>query len=151
MEASHFLTGRHSLAWRLRVTFAGNVSPKIYLTKDVRRNDPGWGSEVFNRTIEQLELFLPTGHRIVLVGMEQYNFFVEAVQSLAAGSRHSEINAFWLCGKLPGQPVIEMWRVGEGKVVRQRKPFGMEWGGTATTGWRLGVVGSECVSRVVKG
>jgi hypothetical protein len=137
---------RHQTAWRIRATFYGKLPPKEYLTPDIRHKDPGWGDEIFNRTIESLELFLPTGHRIVLAGMAQYNFFVEAVQSTRSRNG-AEIRAFWLCGKLPGKEIVEMWRIGEGKVIRDQKPWGREWGGGPTRGWKPGVKGNP-VSRI---
>lgn len=137
-----------SKAWRIRAHFAGKLPPKQYLTPDIRHNNPGWGDEIFNRQIESLEFFLPTGHKILLSGMEAYNFFVEATQNMSSrdGAR---IEAFWFCGKWPGQPVVEMWRVGDGKVIRQRKPWGKEWGGAATRGWKIGLPGGEVVSNVI--
>jgi len=154
-----------SVIWRLRVTFAGNLPPRHYLTPDVRFTNPGWDSEEFNRQIEQLEFFLPTGHKIVLAGMEAYNFFIEATQALS-GKGGARIEAFWLCGKLPSPTMheaartkheerstkneIEMWRIGYGQVVRMRKPWGREWGGTATRGWKLGLVGAAPFSMIVR-
>lgn len=138
------------LAWRLRATFAGKLPPRHYLTPDIRHTNPGWDSEVFNRKIERIEFFLPTGHKIILSGMEAYNFFVEATQAF---SRHggARIEAFWLCGKLPAASEVEMWRIGQGKVIRQRKAWGQEWGGGPTRGWKLGMVGSSPVSQIIGG
>jgi len=139
---------KHRLAWRMRAVFSGKLPPREYLTPDVRRHNPGWGDEVFDRVIEQLEFFLPTGHKIALAGMAQYNFFVEAVQSIRI--RHgAEIRAFWLCGKLPKDAIVEMWRVGDGeKVFHDRRPWGREWGGGPTRGWKKGSRGKP-VSRIV--
>ena len=134
------------------------MPPRRYLTPDVRFTNPGWDSEDFNRRIEQLEFFLPTGHKIVLAGMEAYNFFIEATQrfSRKGGAR---IEAFWLCGKIPSPATseirhptsdIEMWRIGNGQVVHQRKPWGQEWGGTATRGWKPGLVGAAPISAIVR-
>ena len=136
---------KNKLAWRIRVTFAGNLPFKEYITPDIRHNDPGWASETFNRDIETLEFFLPTGHKIVMSGMEKYNFFIEAVQSTRS-CRGAVIKAFWFCGKLPGRDVVEMWRIGDGQVVRDRKPYGMEWGGGPTSGWKSGICGNAVVS-----
>jgi hypothetical protein len=141
-----FVSSRQ-LAWRLRAVFGGNLPPKEYLTPNVWLKNPGWGDEVFNRIIERLEFFLPTGHRIILAGMERYNFFVEAAQSTR--SRHSaEIKAFYFLGKLPGKNVVEMWRVGNGRVIHYQKPWGKEWGGTSTRGWKPGLVGGCVISRI---
>jgi hypothetical protein len=138
---------QQGLAWRMRAVFAGKLPPKEYLTPDVRRRDPGWASESFNREIESLEFILPTGHRIVLSGMAQYNFFVEATHSTRSKGG-AKIKAFWLCGKLPGKDIVEMWRIGDGKVIHDRKPFGQEWGGGPTRGWKPGAIGEQAVSRL---
>ena len=131
---------KHKMAWRIRVTFTGKLNPRTYITPDIRRHNPGWADEIFNRTIESIELFLPTGHKLVMSGMEQYNFFVEASQSIK-GNGGVKIKAFWFCGKLPGKDIVEMWRVGDGKVIRDRKPWGHEWGGGPTRGWKAGSSG----------
>lgn len=143
----------HRLSWRLRATFAGKLPPKQYLTPDIRHTNPGWDDEIVNRQIESLEFFLPTGHRIVLSGMDAYNFFVEVSDSLS-GRGSPRIEAFWLCGKVPrqngGASIVEMWRIGHGKVVRLRRLWGKEWGGTATRGWKLGAVGASPVSIITE-
>ena len=141
---------KNQMAWRMRVTFAGNLPPKAYLTPDIRHNDPGWASELFNRPIEMIEFFIPTGHKIVIGGMEQYNFFVEAVQSTRS-RKGAVIKAFWLCGKLPGKDVVEMWRIGDSKIVRDRRSWGKEWGGGPTRGWKQGIIGNAVVSMILQG
>lgn len=164
-------TASPSLAWRLRPTFADKLPPRSYMTPDVRRANPGWDSEVFNRKIEQIEFFLPTGHKIILSGMEAYNFFIEATQAMS-GRGGARIEAFWLCGLLPvrGEALgvksdqespsfpsrltphpspVEMWRIGQGKVIRQQKPWGREWGGAPTRGWKLGQIGALPVSTIL--
>lgn len=138
-----------NMAWRIKVTFAGALLPKNYISPDVRCNDPGWGSELFNRDIEKLEFYLPTGHRLVMAGMEQYNFFIEALQDI--GGRFSEkvrVQAFWFCGKLPGHEIVEMWRIGNNKITRSRSAYGKEWRGEAVRGWKQGVQGAP-VSQIV--
>ena len=139
------IVSRLNLAWRMRVTFDEKTGAVEYLTPDVRKNDPGWGGETFNHTIRRLEFFLPTGHRILLEGMEQYNFFVEAVQSMSRKAS-AQIEAFWLCGKLPLVPLVELWRVGNGRIIHDQKPWKREWGGSATTGWKRGAPGEPLVS-----
>lgn len=133
-------------AWRIRARFAGGLPPREYITPDIRRHNPGWGDEVFNRQIESLEFYLPTGHRIFLAGMEQFNFFVEASQSL---SGKTDIAAFWLCGKLPSINQVEMWRIGNGQVVRSREPWGQEWGGGPTRGWKPGSLQVHTISTIL--
>jgi hypothetical protein len=142
-----------SLAWRIRARFTGGIGAREYLSPDVRQADPGWSSETFNRQIESLEFFLPTGHRIMLSGMEAYNFFAEATQSMSRkglANGGARLEAIWLCGKFPGTPVVEMWRIGQGQVTRQRKPWGREWGGAATRGWKFGIIGDVAHSLLIK-
>lgn len=136
-------------AWKIRAVFAGKLPPKEYLSPDIRRKNPGWGDEIFNRQIELLEFFLPTGHTLHLSGMEAYNFFVEVTQSMSKKGK-ARIEAFWFCGKFPGEPIVDMWRIGQGRVLRERKPWGQEWGGTATSGWKLGIVGGPVRSRLFR-
>lgn len=131
------ISKKSRLAWRIYVRFAEKLPPHEYVTRDIRRHNPGWGDEMFNRTIESLAFYLPTGHRIVLAGMEQYNFFVEAVQSIKSRDG-AKIQAFWFCGKLPGKNMVEMWRVQQGKVTRDQRQWGKEWGGGPTRGWKKG-------------
>jgi hypothetical protein len=143
------LFNKNKLAWRIKVTFAGKLTPKEYITPDIRNNDPGWGGELFNRAIEKLEFYIPTGHKIILSGMEQYNFFIEATQDMGGrGSGKVCIDAFWFCGKLPGKNIVEMWKVGNNKVVRMQKPFGHEYGDGPTRGWKTGIPG-EYLSQLV--
>lgn len=141
---------KHEMAWRIRATFEGKLPPNQYITPDVRHNDPGWGSELFNRPIEMLEFFLPTGHKIVMAGMEQYNFFIEAMQS-PGQCGGAEIQAFWLCGRLSGRDIVETWRIGDGKILRDRRSFGQEWGGGPTRGWKQGLVGNKVISMMAQG
>lgn len=136
------------LDWKMRVRFAGKLLPHEHITADLRFNDPGWGGELFNRQIESLEFFLPTGHRIVMSGMQRYNFFIEATQDFSM--RGARIEAFWFLGHLPGTDIVEMWRVGGGKVVRQQKQYGAEWGGTPSLGWKPGAHG-KYISMIMEG
>jgi hypothetical protein len=140
---------RAKLAWKLRAVFDGKTPPREYLTPDIRFHNPGWGDDIFNRRIEILEFYLPTSHKIHMAGMEAYNFFVEATQSMSR-KNNARIEAFWICGKFPETGIIEMWRIGNGKVIRQRKTWGREWGGAATSGWKMGNVGGPVQSLLIK-
>jgi hypothetical protein len=135
--------------WSVRAVFEPGRAglAREYLSRDVRFHDPSWGSEVFSRRIESIEFFLPTGHRILMRGMERYNFFVECSQSLGGGN--GAIEAFWLCGLIPGTNQVEMWRVGNGRVLRKREAFGREWGGGPTSGWKQGLPG-RLLSRIIE-
>jgi len=137
------------LMWRFRVMFEGKLSPKTYLSPDVRSADPGWGDEVFGRRIEKLEFFLPTGHKIVIAGMEQYNFFVEVSVDISGAGR-KKLDAIFLAGKIPNKLIVDMWRIGNKKAVRIQKPWGQEWGGQPTRGWKQGIVSDTCISMVME-
>lgn len=137
------------MAWRMRVTFDDGPWAKEYLSPDIRANDPGWASEIFSHRIEKLEFFLPTGHVLVLSGMERYNFFIEAAQSFGLAS--PKLEAMYFCGKLPRSNIVETWRITMGKVLHQRLLFGREYGGGPTRGWKDGAVGSKPVSQITEG
>jgi len=136
----------HPKAWKLEAKFADGYGAKEFLSPDVRFFDPGWGGEVFKRGIESLTFHLPIGMKIYMEGMEAYNFFVEASRGLAGGS--IKIDAFWLLGKLPLSQVTEIWRISDGKVIRQRGMFGKEWGGGPTRGWKKGIAKSNVISEM---
>lgn len=123
--------------WKMRVVFSTRTGPREYISQDIRRNDPGWGTETFVHPIRSLVLFLPSSHRIVMHGMCQYNFFVEATQAFSRRSG-ARIKAFWLAGLPPSSDIVEMWRIGGNQVSRHRKPYGAEWGGGPTSGWKIG-------------
>lgn len=143
------LLNKNKLAWRIRATFAGKLPPKEYITPDIRSNNPGWGDEVFNRTIEKLEFFIPTGHRLIMSGMEKYNFFIEAVQSF--GSNALVIDAMWFCGKLPKRDVVDLWIIRNGKMVHLRELWGREYNGGPTRGWKLGKMDYQYMSQLCMG
>jgi len=127
--------------WQMRISH--DAGPP-YVTPDVRLPDPGWQDRPTWRPITSLELYLPTGHRLVLAGFEAYNFFAEASQPLAGGS--ARLEALWFCGRRGAS--VDTWRVARGRIVREVKPCGQEWGGGATRGWQAGLAG-KIVSRVV--
>ena len=137
-----------SKAWKIEARFADGFGTNEYLSPDVRLADPGWGSEIFNRKIRSLAFYLPIGRKIFLAGMEMYNFFVEASQSLSG--RAQRIEAFWILGKHPNSPVVEEWRIGQGKITMERGIFGREWGGAPTSGWKSGLVIDPPVSSIVE-
>ena len=130
--------------WRLKARFAAKTGPKEYISGDVRIH-PRWGDEVFNRPIETLDFSLPTGHRIRLTGYEQYNFFVECSKPLCCGP--ARIEAFFLAGK--SGRIVDIWRIGNGRVVRDKRPWGAEWGGASTRGWKPGESGRRASTDII--
>lgn len=136
-------------AWTLKATFADGWGAKTYTSPDVRLRNPGWSDEIFNRPIERLEFALPTGHRILIAGMQSYNIFVEASQSLSGGT--PKLEAIWICGRLPRSETVLMWRIADGRVVQRQGKWGREWGGTPTRGWKSGAIGTNPTSMIVGG
>jgi hypothetical protein len=118
---------------RLEIKMRGR---QAHRTPDIRRNNPGWGDETFT-DIESLALPLPTGHTLRLAGFAQYNFFVEASAPLAGGGER--IEAFWLCGEVDGRVALFGVYPAQGRIVKDIRPLGQEWGGGATRGWRPGI------------
>ncbi len=129
--------------WTLKIRFARKTGPKEYVTGDVRVN-PGWGDEMFSRPIERIDFKLPTGHIIHLAGYEQYNFFAECSEPVGRGP--ARVEAFYLAGK--NGTVVDIWRIGGGTVTRGRKPWGREWGGGPTRGWKPGKIGNKKFTQV---
>lgn len=141
---------KNKLGWRFRIQFGDGLMPQTFTSNDIRHENPRWHDETFGRRIETLNFFLPTGHVLILQGMEKYNFFVEATADMRGGN-NARIEAFYFLGKLPNSPNVEIWCVRKGNVItRDQKPFGHEWGGGPTSGWKDGLVGSVVVSRIVK-
>lgn len=138
------------MSWKIRVRFSSKSMAREFVTNDIRREDPRWGDEIFHSGIESLEFFIPSGHRLVLAGMERYNFFVEA--SAPWGGGRPKIEAFWFLGKPPGKDtLVECVCVREGRIERTQHPFGSEWGGGPTRGWKQGTVGNKIVCAIVPG
>ena len=150
-KAPQILIPRHARAWRFLVEFAGKGRVTEFLSPDVRRRDPRWGGECFKRPIKSLKFFLPPTNKGAfatrLSGMEQYNFFVEAAQSLGGRTR---LEAVFFAGRPPGSDRVNLWRIGQGKVLHTLEPFGREYQGEPTRGWKPGFVGGPVVSQLVR-
>lgn len=142
------IISKNERAWRIQVSFSGSLPPKKYMTPDIRHNNPGWDSELFNRKIESMEFFIPTGHRLIMAGMEHYNFFIEAVQTFGGKKKkktrnRTQIKSFWFCGKIPGTNVVDIWKlkVKEEELIHYREYWQHEYNGGPTRGWKRGVPG----------
>lgn len=143
-----YLLNKSKLAWRIRATFAGKLPPKEYITPDIRSNNPGWGDEIFNRVIEKLEFFIPTGHELIMSGFEQYNFFIEALQVF--GKAPELIQAIWFCGKTPKSDDVIIWIIRDKKMLQFKERWGHEYNGGPTSGWKIGVRSIPIISEIRK-
>ncbi len=133
------IMNKKKLSWKIKATFEGKMFPREYITPDIRSNNPGWMDEVFNRVIEKIEFFIPTGHRLVMKGFEKYNFFIEALQVF--GTEAASTQAIWFCGKLPKKDVVDLWVIRDGKMLHYEEAWRHEYLGAPTSGWKMGVSG----------
>jgi len=105
---------------------------------------PGWNK--CPEGIMALELFLPSGDRIILEGYERYNFFVGVKKPLnvskailvhiyGLGCRDGIVTSYRVTMVSVGG---NKYRVGD--ITSRTFPFGKEGiGRTTTSGWKLGV------------
>lgn len=118
-----------------------------YISPDIREKDPKWATEAEGKKagIESLSIDLPNGQTLTLTNYEKYNFFVEASQSLnkKGGAR---IEAFYFLGAYRGYVVI--WKIDyrTKQIIKDMKKEGEEYFGTATRGWRMGLIGEKARS-----
>ena len=128
-----------NMSYRIKVIFADKLMPRFYLTPDIRSKNPGWDSEKITRKIEALEFYLNGKYKLVLKGMEKYNFFVEATKSLT-GKGSVKLQAFYICGKIPGKNITDIWKIDtlRNRITRFRKQYDKEWGGSPVRGWKNG-------------
>lgn len=136
------------MPWRIRVTFSTHLTPREWVSPDIRTERPGWGDQVFPFLIESIQIHLDQEQRLVLAGMERYNFFVEGISVLGSGRVIPQ--AFHLLGKLPRQETVSKWAIfPEARLCHEYKPWGQEYHGTPTSGWKPGAVGAQVVSRFI--
>lgn len=143
-------TAQQSLAFRVKVRFDTKLAPHELLTKDIRFHNPQWGDDViFPHPIEYLEFYFPIPYKLVIYGMEKYNFFIEVL-----GGNMGEkmrINSFWFCGVIPRTNKVDIWVVNSNSTIEHmQKPFGKEYNGTASKGWRKGTPKKNYLSQLLQ-
>ena len=118
----------------------------VYTSPDIRSNDPGWATEDGEKLvgIEQISIVLPINKKLVLKGFEKYNFFVEASQ--AFGKNNARIESFFFCGAYQGH--IVSWEINyrTHQILKRMSKEGEEYNGTATRGWRMGLMQEKAES-----
>lgn len=140
------------MSWKIRVTFTTRTTPRGWVSPDIRIERPGWGEQVFPFLIERIQIEIEE-HRLVLSGMERYNFFVEALSVIGSGHAGGRVipQAFHFLGKFPRQELVSEWTIFPGVGVKPRheyKTWGREYHNMPTTGWKPGKIGPEVVSRL---
>jgi hypothetical protein len=118
-----------------------------YHSESVLGDDPGWSSVQFTTPIVEVHLNLPcdvSGKEklIVMYGMEQYNFCVEATADMAGYNR---ISGLMLFGLHPSTITVTLMSIRFGPsgfwVLKQPRTLGTEWAGSSTSGWKRGIPG----------
>lgn len=126
------------------IQFADGI---IYNSPDIRSNDPGWATEAEEKIvgIEQISIALPNRSMLVLKGFTKYNFFVEASQAIN-GNGKAKIEAFYFCGAWGGHVVL--WKIDyrTKEIIKSMAKEGEEYFGSATRGWRAGLIGEKAES-----
>ena len=133
--------------FRILAKFGDKNAPREFLSPDIRISNPGWGDANFSRPIEELHFYLPGGKVLVMAGMEKYNFFVEAMADMRG--RGGKLHAIYFACKEANSDKVHLWRIGDGKVIHSLHPFGKEYNGTATSGWKIGVPSSTLINKII--
>lgn len=128
-----------------KVTFENGL---YYMSPDIRRKDPGWGSEEFNHPIGCIEFFLSNNNFLLLSGMIDYNFFVEVSQSLSG--QNARIESFYFLGKQIHKNKVHVWQIKNGTIQYSIEDFGKEYNGTPTIGWKIGSSKTKLVSKIMR-
>jgi len=128
------------------ITFDDGI---VYESPDIRSNDPGWATEDGAKFIgiREISIKLPDKSILILKGFEKYNFFVEA--SRGFGRKGSaQIEAFYFCGAW--QSHVVSWEINykTKQILKRMAKEGKEYNGTATRGWRMGLMGEKAESGI---
>ena len=130
---------------RYKITFDDGI---VYTSPDIRNNDPGWATEYNEKLIgiRQISIELPNKTILILSGFESYNFYVEASQAI--GHKKARIEAFYFLGHYQGHVVSWEINYRTKRIVKRLAPFGKEYYGTATRGWRAGLYNKRAESGI---
>ena len=141
--------------WKICLTLTNGM---VHTLNDVRTGKPGWG-ECQPSGIEKLEFSfegknLDTGkkdsYHLILAGMSEYNFFVEAMRSVSGGG--TKIKGMWFLGKVPATTATNKiigFILGD-QIVQIQSNDGEEYNGMPTVGWKKGIVGGKVISLVTR-
>ena len=129
--------------WKIRLMLEGGLTHTL---NDVRSGNPGW-AECQPSKIEYLT-FAFTGkdeitrkdssYKIILSGMDEYNFFVEASRSVLGGK--TAIKGLWFLGKILSTNRVVGF-VLKDSILKVNAENGKEYSGFSTVGWKPGVSG----------
>jgi len=139
--------------WKIILTLTNGMTCVL---NDVRTGKPGW-AECQPSGIEKFEFSFEgkdedTGkkntYHLLLAGMKEYNFFVEAIRSISGGG--TQIINMWFLGKIPETGDVVGFILGN-KITSLRTSEGKEYNGLPTIGWKRGVIGGKIIYLVSRG
>jgi len=135
--------------WKINLFLENGL---ILTLGDVRTSKPGWGESDPVKILRMEFSFMGKEYgkeqpmKLVLAGMKEYNFFVEAMRSVM--NNKVTIQGLWFLGKLPGSNKITGFVIQDSiKIVNATE--GHEFNGGVTAGWKQGIPGTV-VSTIVK-
>jgi len=140
--------------WKIKLLLEGGL---IHVLGDVRSGNPGWAqcnpSKILRIEFPFFGRDEFTGkdvpYKMVLAGMKEYNFFVEAVRGVS-GRGKTKIKGLWFMGKLPNSDRIRGFVLKE-SIMSLDTIVGQEYHGISTVGWKTGSVGDKVVSTIIRG
>lgn len=135
--------------WKIKLILEGNF---FHVLNDVRSGNPGW-TDCRPSGILMMEFpFLgrdengkDISYLLRMSGMKEYNFFVEAMRGVMGGK--TIVKGLWFLGKIPESNMITGWVIKD-KILRLNAVEGQEYSGTATVGWKTGIIGDKPISEV---
>ena len=131
---------------KYKITYEDGIT---FTSPDIRSRNPGWASEdrAIPGGIKRLQVLLPSSKSLILEGYERYNFFVEASQHFR--SDKAQIKAFFFCGSWHGYVVVYRIDIVTGQITKRLAQDGQEYYGTATRGWKQGLIGDKARSGII--
>ena len=138
--------------WKIKLFLAGGL---VHELGDVRSGAPGW-ADCQPPAIEKLSfsfqgMNFQTGtndsYELVLAGMKEYNFFVEASRSLL--SSKTKIQGLWFLGKIPNTDLITGFVLKE-SISKINTLDGKEYSGMPTVGWKPGVTDGKAFADIIR-
>jgi len=110
-------------------------------------------NKIPDKSIKQINFFLPDGNIFTLHGFEEYNHFIEATNDFYAGKKNNQnvgktiLRFQYLMGRL-GDKVVsyritlyqsDTSKYKTGDITRRVYQFGKEYNGKPTLGWKKGI------------
>lgn len=138
--------------WKIKVTLQNGM---IVVLNDVRTSNPGWADfspvGILKVEFSFLGKDVDTGkdivYDLVMIGMREYNFFVEAMRGIGNGK--TVVKGLWFMGKVPNKNRVTGFVLRD-KILSFNTEEGKEYLGMSTVGWKVGIIGDKVISTVVR-